>query len=91
MQDAYQAPAAGSKLHFNLLPGDKVLLREYIPGKNKLKAKGQYTLVQVIRGSGAQVINAKGKIKRVALSNLKPYRPPITGEARVVTRARARE
>jgi hypothetical protein len=39
-----------------------------------------------IKDSGAEVETAKGKVKRVAISNLKPYRPPISGEARMVTR-----
>ncbi len=90
MQENYRAPEAGTKLAFELQPGDPVLVREFIPGKNKLKAKGPYTLLQKIRGSGAEVISAKGKTKRVAISNLKPYRPPITGEVRVTTRAQAR-
>ncbi len=87
MQENYRAPEAGTKLAFELQPGDPVLVREFIPGKNKLKARGPYTLLQKIRGSGAEVISAKGKTKRVAISNLKPYRPPITGEVRVTTRA----
>ena len=63
-----------------------MLVREFIPGKNRLKAKGPYTLLRNIKRSGAEVITPKGKVKRVAISNLKPYRPPITGEARVTTR-----
>jgi hypothetical protein len=90
MAERYAASDEGSKVAFNLQPGDPVLVREFVPGKNKQKARGPMKFVRRIKDSGAEVTTAKGKLKRVAISNLKPYRPPITGKARMVTRAQAR-
>jgi hypothetical protein len=35
MAEAYKAPEQGTKVAFDLLPGDPVLVREFVPGKNK--------------------------------------------------------
>ena len=55
-----------------------------MPGKMTLKSVGPYKFLRAIRGSGAEVLTKKGKLMKVALANLKPYRPPITGESQVV-------
>jgi hypothetical protein len=93
MVDEHARQVADGKLVFNLVPGDAVLVREYIPGKMRLKAVGPYRFLRAIKGSGAEVMTAKGKIIRAAMANLKPYHPPITGERMVTTRSvtRARE
>jgi hypothetical protein len=85
MADRYGRKVADGKLVFDLEPGQDVLVREYIPGKMRLRATGPFKFLRVIKGSGAEVINRKGRIMRVAMANLKPYRPPVTGERLVVS------
>ncbi len=66
-----------------------MLVKEYLPGKMRLKAVGPYKFLRTIKNSGAEVLTTKGRIVRVAMANLKPYRPPVTGERIVVEEPRA--
>ncbi len=84
MAEEHSRRVAEGKLVFNLQPGDPVLVREYLPGKMRLKAVGPYKFLRAIKNSGAEVLTNKGRIVRVAMANLKPYRPPVTGERMVV-------
>jgi hypothetical protein len=63
---------------FHLDPGDKVLVRQYTPGKNLPKAVGPWVYLGDIGrgGSGAEVLNTKGKVIKVAKANLRPYFAP---------------
>lgn len=88
MAKRYDREVAAGKLVFDLEAGADVLVREYIPGKMRLKATGPFKFLRAIRSSGAEVLDKKGRIRRVAMANLKPYRPPITGERLVVSRFR---
>lgn len=54
-------------------------MRQFVPGKNLVKATGPYTFLRTLNASGAEVLNSKGKVIKVAVSNLKPFRPPIEG------------
>lgn len=83
MREGYAREAAG-KVVFDLTPGDPVLVREFMPGKMRLKAVGPYKFVRRVKGSGAEVLTRKGKMIRVAMANLKPYHPPVTGVREVV-------
>ena len=65
-----------------------MLVREYLPGKMRLKAVGPYKFLRTIKNSGAEVLTTKGRIVRVAMANLKPNRPPVTGERMVVEEPR---
>lgn len=89
MAEQYSRQVAEGKVVFNLQPGDPVLVREYLPGKMRLKAIGPYKFLRAIRNSGAEVLTAKGRIIRVAMANLKPYHPPVTGERVAVEKPRA--
>ncbi len=90
MADEHLRRVASGKLVFDLQPGDPVLVREYQPGKMRLKAVGPYQFLRKIEGSGAEVLSRKGRVQRVAMANLKPHHAPITGERQVVTRQQDR-
>jgi hypothetical protein len=85
MEANYAQQVAGGKLVFDLQPGQSVLVREYQPGKMRLKAVGPYRFLRKLQGNGAEVLNRKGRILKVAMSNLKPYHAPVLGERAVVT------
>jgi hypothetical protein len=60
---------------FHLDPGDKVLMRQAIPGKNLQRAVGPLIYLRdKAGGRGAELITAKGKVVVAAKANLRPYR-----------------
>ena len=68
MAEDYSRKAAGGKVVFNLQPGDPELVREYLPGKMRLKTVGAYKFLHTIKGSGAEVLTGKGRIVQVAIT-----------------------
>lgn len=71
--------AAVRRVDFALGPGDKVLLKQLIPGKNLLRATGPYTVLRLVaKGAGVEIINSKGRITVVAKCNLRPFRAPVS-------------
>lgn len=76
--------AAVRRLEFTPAPGDKVLLKQLIPGKGLLRATGPYTVLRLIaKGAGAEIVNSKGRIVRVAKCNLRPFRAPAVETGQV--------
>lgn len=60
----------------SLKPGSKVLLRQYTPGKTLPKCSGPHTFLRTIgrKSHGGELMTAQGKVIRVALANLLPFR-----------------
>jgi hypothetical protein len=48
-----------------------------------VRATGPFKYLRSINKSGAELLNGKGKVIRAAVSNMKPFRPPIEGEVEV--------
>ncbi len=88
MEQRYERsqPEAARKFDFMPSPGDKVLLKQLIPGKGLLRATGPYTVLRLVaRGKGVEIINNKGRLVVVAKSNLRPFRAPIVESVAVDT------
>lgn len=71
MAETYRRKRRGRTLwDFTLEPGQKVLLRQYIPGKNRLRAVGPLVFLRHMGAGGAEILGSRGKAIRVALANL---------------------
>jgi hypothetical protein len=59
-------------------PGDAVLLKQREIGKFKCRARGPFTFVKYTGklGTGAVILNHKGKERNVSATNLLPVHPP---------------
>ena len=62
-----------------LLPGSKVLMRQFVPGKNLQKSTGPYTFLRYMGTAGAEILNNKGRAIQVARANISPFLPDVTG------------
>ena len=70
-----RADLAAQDLRFAFHPGDRVILRQKIPGKLQKKAMGPYSFLRYTGHNqlGAEILDHQGRCQRVALANLLPY------------------